>query len=234
MDHTFYTDGQYFEQHPTWDVEDSPWKAAKILGILEQHALRPRSVVEVGCGAGEILAQMQRALPPETTFLGTDISPQAIALAEARHNDRLNFALAEFPTTGVPFDLVLAIDVFEHVDDPLGFLRALVSCGRHFVFHIPLDLSVQSVWRGTPIMDRRRDVGHINYYTRETALATLRDTGYAITDWQYTGSSVDRPAGSVKSWLMRLPRKLCFSIAPDWTVRVLGGYSLLVLATRGE
>jgi hypothetical protein len=29
---------------------------------------------------------------------------------------------------------------------------------------------------------------------------------------------------------MRLPRQAAFKVSPDWAARVLGGYSLLVLA----
>jgi 2-polyprenyl-3-methyl-5-hydroxy-6-metoxy-1,4-benzoquinol methylase len=49
------------------------------------------------------------------------------------------------------FDVVMAIDVFEHVEDYLGFIRRLRVKGEYKVFHIPLDLSVQTVLRVSPI-----------------------------------------------------------------------------------
>lgn len=98
------------------------------------------------------------------------------------------------------------------------------------MFHIPLDLSVQSVLRSSPIMQRRESVGHIHYFTKETALALLKDTGYEVIDYCYTNSSLELPNLSWKAKLMKLPRKLFFFIHQDLTVRILGGFSLLVLA----
>ena len=49
-----YLDGTYLEHKPTWHVEDSPWKAKQIHTILSKNNIKPNTVCEVGCGAGEI------------------------------------------------------------------------------------------------------------------------------------------------------------------------------------
>jgi hypothetical protein len=74
------------------------------------------------------------------------------------------------------FDIVMAIDVFEHVEDYFGFLRKLRGKAEYKIFHIPLELSVQSVLRSSIIIEGRKSVGHIHYFTKETALETLKDT----------------------------------------------------------
>ncbi|MDX9745689.1 MAG: hypothetical protein WCX84_00020 [Syntrophales bacterium] len=91
------------------------------------------------------------------------------------------------------FDIVMAIDVFEHVEDCFGFLRKLKEKAEYKIFHIPLDLSVQTVLRSFPIIHGRKSVGHIHYFTKETALETLKDTGYLIIDYFYTGGSLELP-----------------------------------------
>ena len=58
---------------------------------------------------------------------------------------------------------------------------------------------------------------------------SLKDTGYEIIDYFYTGSSIDLPAKSLKSLLVRLPRKILYKLNKDIAVRMLGGYSLMVL-----
>lgn len=103
-------------------------------------------------------------------------------------------------------------------------------CGRYKIFHIPLDLSVQSVLRAWPIEKLRANVGHLHYFFKDTAIATLKDCGYSVIDYKYTASRLELPNQAFSSTLMRLPRKLLFSINPDLAVRLLGGYSLLVLA----
>jgi hypothetical protein len=64
---------------------------------------------------------------------------------------------------------------------------------------------------------------------KDTALATLRDTGYSVLDAVYTDGALDHPR-SVKAKLATLPRKVLAKINQDFVARALGGYSLLVLA----
>lgn len=123
----------------------------------------------------------------------------------------------------------MAIDVFEHVEDYFGFLRSLREKGTYKVFHIPLDLSVQMVLRSSPILRTRSLVGHLHYFTKETALATLKDTGFIIVDYFYTNAS-ELPNRGWKADLLKIPRKLGFLIDQDLTARIFGGFSLMVLA----
>ena len=37
-----YTSGAYAAKHPSWHVEESPWKANEILRLLRRHRLAPR------------------------------------------------------------------------------------------------------------------------------------------------------------------------------------------------
>jgi SAM-dependent methyltransferase len=225
-----YQTGEYLEKNPTYHVEDSPWKADQVLRLMKRHDLQPQSICEVGCGAGEILKQLQEKLPAEVQFYGYEISPQAYALSQQRANERLHFYcedLLSLPNTS--FDLLLCLDVFEHVEDYLGFLRGLRDKARDKIFHIPLDLSVQWLWRSSPIMREREQAGHLHYFTKETALATLQHAGYEVTDWCYTPGAIANPR-SVKAKLASLPRRFLSAINQDLVVRVLGGYSLLVLA----
>ncbi len=225
-----YRDGEYIKNNPLYHVEDSPWKAQQVLKMLNRHNLQIASVCEIGCGAGEILRQLQIHLPDKITFHGFEISPQAFNLCKQRENERLHFYCEDLLSTNTQnFDVLLCIDVFEHVEDYIGFLIKLRSKAMHKIFHIPLDISVQSVLRCTPIVQARAKVGHLHYFMKETALLTLQDTGYEIVDHFYTPSGIDR-GKSLKAKLAKLPRRIFFHITPDLAVRVLGGYSLLVLA----
>jgi 2-polyprenyl-3-methyl-5-hydroxy-6-metoxy-1,4-benzoquinol methylase len=226
-----YTENEYLIKNPTWHVEDSPWKAGHILKILEKNNIHAKTVCEVGCGAGETLNQLYGKFSADVVFAGYDISPQAIELCQARKKDRLSFHLADFNSeTTSTFDLLLAIDVVEHVEDYIGFLKNIRTRATYKIFHIPLDLSAQSVMRISPILSARENVGHLHYFTKDTALAALCDTGYEIIDYFYTGGTVELPAKSLKMTLARFPRKLFFKINRDLAVRALGGYSLMVLA----
>jgi 2-polyprenyl-3-methyl-5-hydroxy-6-metoxy-1,4-benzoquinol methylase len=227
---TIYETGEYVDRNPTYHVEDSSWKARHILRLIQKNSLEPRTICEIGCGAGEILKQLQSALPAATDFFGYDISPQAIELCRQRANERLQFQCADLLSAETPdFDLLLCIDVFEHVQDYIGFLRELRRKARYKVFHIPLDMSAQWVLRGQPILREREQAGHLHYFMKDTALAALRDSGYEVLDWTYTPGAIDNPR-SIKARLASWPRRLMMNASPDFTVRVFGGFSLLVLA----
>lgn len=229
MKRDLYSSNEYWIKNPTYHVEDSPWKATQIMNMLCKHSLRPKSICELGCGAGEILRQIQHRLP-EATCYGYDISPDAIALAQARENHRLHFHCADLLDTDVePFDLLLCIDVFEHVEDYPGFLKALRSRGTRTIFHIPLDMTAQAVLRRSPIMRERSRVGHLHYFMKDTALAALEDAGYQVVDWCYTASALVR-ANKLEAYSKMVPRFLLSLISHDLSVRALGGSSLLVLA----
>jgi cyclopropane fatty-acyl-phospholipid synthase-like methyltransferase len=227
---TIYTDGDYLTRNNNWHSEDSPWKARQIIKILARNAIRPSTVCEIGCGAGEILNQLHAKLPPGTMYYGYEISPQAHAMALQREKEGLTFLLKDILEEDVFYDVALIIDVIEHVQDFYGFLQKIKNKATYKIFHIPLDLSVQTVWRSKPILKGRKQVGHIHYFTKETALAALEDMGYTIADHFYTSGMVEIRGKSFQTKLLIWPRRLLFGIQQDFAARLLGGYSLMVLA----
>ncbi len=228
---SIYTDGSYLAGNSSWHQEDLPWKAAQIKAMLDRNKIAFTTLCEIGCGAGEIINVLSRSLGDGKQFYGYEISPQAFELCLPKARKGLTFRLADLLAEGEDtFDVLLAIDVFEHVEDYLGFLKQLKPKAFHKVFHIPLDLSAQSVLRSHPIIKRRHDVGHLHYFTKETALETLRYAGYDVVDYFYTATALDLPNRGWKADLAKIPRRALFALSPDWSARLLGGYSLMVLA----
>lgn len=234
-----YTDGAYLEHAPDWHAGDAEWKAGKVAELLERHPLPLASVCDVGCGAGEVLARLRARSGAGVRFSGFDISPQAIALARAKEAPNLSFHQVDFlRDTAEVYDLVLLLDVFEHVPDYLTFLRQLRTRGRHFVFHIPLDLHAQSVLRGSRYMlEMRKEFGHLHYFTSETALATLQDTGYSVLEHCHTWDHEDLALGvraSLKRpwrWGVHLLDRALFALEPALAARLRPHFNLLVLAS---
>jgi hypothetical protein len=128
------------------------------------------------------------------------------------------------------FDLMLVLDVVEHLEDYFFFLRRIRSRARHKIFHFPLDLSAQAVARKDGMMKRRLDHSHLHYFTKELALQVLLDTGYEVLDWVYAPRSNELGPHLIQK-LFRLPRSIFYALHQDLAVRVLGGYSLMVLAS---
>jgi len=230
MDATIYTDGTYLRNNPQWHASDSAWKARHIAHLLERNAVEPRTVCEIGCGAGEILVNLREHLPEGTRFTGYDISPNAYAICARKMSTCLDYRLGSVLEQDARFDLALAIDVFEHVEDYFGFLRRLRKKATHKVFHIPLELSALMVGRARPLLEARRAVGHLHHFCRDTALATLEDTGYTVVDHFYTSGRTELDGLGWKTQMLKWPRKALYAVDPDAAARLLGGYSLMVLA----
>lgn len=225
-----YESGAYLAANPDWHMEDSPWKAANIARLLEETAPTFATAVEVGCGAGLILQELARRMP-DRQWAGYDISPDAEAFWARWADGPVRYARADFLEAGEPVDLALAIDVFEHVEDYIGFLKRLRAKAKTFVFHIPLDMNAQGLIRGS-MLKSRAAVGHLHYFSKPTALATLQDAGYRILEARFTASSqhAGRSSRPLRTRIANLPRRLLFPVMPDRTALLFGGYSLLVLA----
>ena len=224
-----YLDGTYARQHPTYHTEHSAWKAERVVELLSDIGRRPRDAIEVGCGAGEVLRELATKAPFISCLTGYEISPDGIERCLQHNHPRVSYTLGDITATTARADLVLCLDVFEHVDDFYGFLRSLREHGRLHIFHIPLDLSVQRLLRPRSLDAMRLRMGHIHYFTRETALAALADSGYTVIEERLTPSSIAM-ASTLKAKLARLPRRAAAGLSTPIAARVLGGWSLLVAA----
>lgn len=224
-----YLDGSYLESNPEWDRLDAEWKATLVEAILKRNGVVPRSIVEVGCGSGDILRHLRDAFN-DAKLVGYDISPQAQVFWND-DSEGIDFFLGDFHEQNMSsYDVLLMLDVFEHVRDPFSFLEESRKHAKYFVFHIPLDLSAQSVARGKPLLNARRTVGHLNSYTKDLALETLSDCGFNILESSYTGASLNMPNRSFLTKIAQIPRSLLSLIDKDISVRIFGGETLIVLA----
>jgi len=122
------------------------------------------------------------------------------------------------------------MDVIEHLEDYFSFLREIKSKSHYTLFHIPLDLSVQTVLRRNGLLKVRESYGHIHYFTKELAIQSLEDVGYEVLDYFYTARATELPTHEIRRNLLKLPRKLLFALNRDLATHMLGGWSLLVLA----
>jgi len=163
-------------------------------------------------------------------FYGYDISPQAFELCQARANDRLHFKLMDFLLEkDAQFDLLLMIDLIEHLEDYYGFLKAVKPRSRYKMLHIPLDLSVHAMLRPRKLPYVRRLSGHLHYFTKETALASLRDAGYEILDSFLTRQAMESTHKTFKTHVGNSLRRLACLFGESLAARVFGGFELMVL-----
>lgn len=236
-----YTSEDYLKNNPGWHVDASPWKASVMLQAIKRNHLQPRSVCEIGCGAGEILKILQANLPEGSTFRGYDIAPDAIALAKNRENEFLHCFLGDVRDDVDYFcDLILIIDTLEHFENCFQLLRDIKAKSTYKIFQLPLDISVKSVlWNRLP--EYRHATGHLHFFSKDIALEVVKDAGYEVLDCFYAiepfrGIGIrplSFPLGQIRTVvraLQRLPLVLLYALNQDLAARIFGNWKLIVLA----
>lgn len=222
-----YNDGRYLSENPSWHEDDAAWKASQVLSLLRDRDFKPESVVDVGCGTGGVLEVIADTING-IRLVGYDPSSEAVGLVERSNRVELRVGTPE--EINEHYDLLLSLDVFEHVEDYLGFLRSLRPIADWFMFHIPLDISAQSVARERPLLSVRSSCGHLHYFTRSTALASLETAGFQIACERLLFPN-NMPGRGVRTRIANIPRNLARHLSPQLSARVLGGFTLLVLAS---
>lgn len=229
---TPYSRGEYFSD-PHRHAEDAPFKVHCFLKLfrayIEPRGIQPGSLIDVGCGSGEVLRLLDRELSggsAPTQLGGYDVSPHV----EALDHPRIRFVHGDFSRSAETADVVTLFDVVEHVTDPVGFLRRVAERAKLLALHIPLENSL-SVSLRNRFRPRLHDPGHLLYLDTASALNLLAQAGLRVVDFDYTlGFMAPSGHASLPSKLAWPLRRAVAALSPGLLSRTLGGTSLLVIA----
>ena len=98
-------------------VDANPRIEAAVETLAEWAPAHPRRVLEIGCGVGATTWRMARAWPG-AEVIGVDLSPASIEAAQACfRRPNLRYRAGRLEACGLEgvFDLVLLMDIYEHV-----------------------------------------------------------------------------------------------------------------------
>ncbi len=177
----------------------------EIAPLLPAHAAR---VLEVGCGTGSTLRWLK-----DTGRCGETVGMELFesAATDARkHVDRVVVGDAERLIGGTfeaaSFDLILCLDVLEHMVDPWAFVAhaekllkpggtmiASIPNVRHLGVLLPLVFAGRWCYRSNGILDRT----HLRFFTREGALALLTTERMVVTRWLRNLSPLVSKGGAI-------------------------------------
>ncbi len=129
----------------------------------------PRRILEVGVGEGEV-ADRVAGRYPDAFVTGIDLPDPSLAEHWSSKRFAASFAdIGSLPFGDDGFDLVLAIEVLEHVSDPAAALRELARVGRcDVVLSVPREpvWRVANMARGKYWGDLGNTPGHVQHWSR--------------------------------------------------------------------
>ena len=127
---SIYQNSEYLSKNRDWHQEDSPYKAGLVIRSLERSNIAFSKVVDWGCGAGEVTRILADKFP-NADFKGIDVSKDVTQFWHNKKRDNLSFE----HQTNETFDLAICLDVFEHVDDYIGFIRDLRTRAKYLIIN---------------------------------------------------------------------------------------------------
>jgi SAM-dependent methyltransferase len=160
-----------------YELEDGHWwfrgRRAVIWALLQRSGLPPRSrLLDAGCGTGRNLKELGFLGPAQ----GVDSSPDAVAFCRERGLDGVQEAeLDALPFGDASFDLIVATDVIEHIEDDVAVLRELrrvAAPGARLLITTP---AYRWLWSAHD--DEHQ---HKRRYTRRALVHRIRAAGWRI------------------------------------------------------
>ena len=123
-----YTKGEYFRD-ATRHKEDASFKSRAFVDLLLRNTNRLGTTIEsyadVGCGSGDVAKLIVGLLQDSGLNLkrakAYDVSPHVTYLRDPR----IEFVHQDFRYSDESVDLVTLFDVFEHVPEPIAFLKSV-------------------------------------------------------------------------------------------------------------
>jgi 2-polyprenyl-3-methyl-5-hydroxy-6-metoxy-1,4-benzoquinol methylase len=192
-----------------------------------------KSILEIGCSDGALLARLRTHDPAR--LAGVDISEDAIARGRAAYN--LDLRCGTLEGTGLAaerFDLVVMIDVIEHLREPRAFFAAAARCVRRGGAMFITTPNASSFWharRCWPYLDRALE--HVIYFSASGIGLLASMNGLAVEHLWTEGipaglSSYRRPAAPRPLRMAAEPLTTLFNGWRRWKFRnaAAGGYGL--------
>lgn len=168
----------YHQEEVHWWFRGRRAVIGALLGSTELPA--PSRVLDAGCGTGRTMAELAML----GTVSGVDPSSEAVRFCQARGLQDVHQAgLEDLPFADRVFDVVLACDVLEHVEDDLGALlelRRVTKQGGALVVTVP---AYKWMWTEHDVA-----LHHLRRYTNAQLLCRATKAGWAVQRSTYFNS----------------------------------------------
>ena len=155
------------------------------LGELFTQAA-PQSLLDVGCGEGVLVHQWAQAIAPRRV-VGIDLEEPSIQAGWAqRQADNLEYKVMkaeDLPFADGEFDMATAIEVLEHVPDPVHTVAEMARVAeRHLLVSVPREPMWRglNMARGAYLKELGNTPGHVNHWSKKSFVALLERHGTVV------------------------------------------------------
>lgn len=155
------------EQLGRWRALGAEGKAGHAVALLARAGLRPRSLVEIGCGDGALLAALSARGVAEV-YDGFELSAPAAQIARGRAIPGARriecYDGSRVPAEAGAYDLAVLSHVLEHVPDPAALLAEAARVAGHVLVEVPLEDN-RSAARPAKRAEAA-EIGHLQAFSR--------------------------------------------------------------------
>ena len=175
------TDPAEAERLGRWRALGARNKSANVLALCGSAGLRPRTVVEIGCGDGALLHALATHGLAER-YDGFELSSPAARIAAGRGipgAGRIESYDGErVPADAGAYDLAVLSHVLEHVPEPARLLAEAARVASHVLVEVPLEDN-HSAKRPRKRAEALR-IGHIQAFSRADVHALAAGAGLRV------------------------------------------------------
>ena len=223
-----------------WRALGARNKSANVVALCRRWGLKPRAVVEIGCGDGALLHALAVHGLAER-YDGFELSGPAAEIAAGRGipgAGRIEAYDGErVPVDDSAYDLAVVSHVLEHVPEPAALLAEAARVAAHVLVEVPLEDN-QSAKRPRKRAEALR-IGHIQAFSRADIHALAEGAGLRVlaerTDplplrhHTFFAGGVKGRAKGVAKWATR---KVAWGLAPRTAERLFTVHHAVLLARR--
>jgi ubiquinone/menaquinone biosynthesis C-methylase UbiE len=147
---------------------------------------KPASIMEVGCSAGHLLADMRRSLPNAMLTGGDYTLGTLVKLGEKMPDIPLvRFNLADSPLPSNTYDAMVLLNVLEHIEDDVAATTHIARMLK------PGGVAVIEVPAGPELFDDYdRQLQHFRRYTLQDISGVVDRAGLVIERRNYLGALI--------------------------------------------
>jgi len=131
----------------------------------------PKNIFEAGCGEGFSSIQIISAIQSEFIGMDIDIKSSLLARKDCSSGFFLQGDIKNSPFKDSVFDLVVSLEVLEHIENPLSALDELCRVSRKWlILSVPNEpfFCLANFLRGKNLKQWGNDPGHINHWTKRS------------------------------------------------------------------